>query len=208
MFAFRRRASARKERLDKKDRVYTARKLDQKLGNRKDSSTNQFQQLSPLHLLQHHLHLKIALNLLDSQYHAQLSFVGNHLVARVTSDGLLNQNPQFRNRTSYGWFMASQGPITGDTPIHSTLSSFHWTGVVFGTIVPMPSPVPAVSVVVGVWLCPCATLWVPKKIAKGWTPSHFLPPCPLLLHSTGVLELFHTCAWACWSLLVMLQCYS
>jgi len=55
MFAFRRRASARKERLDKKDRVYTARKLDQKLGQttsiRKDSSTNQFQQLSPLHLL-------------------------------------------------------------------------------------------------------------------------------------------------------------
>jgi len=65
----------------------TTRKLDQKCGQttsiRKDNSTNYFQQLFPLHLLQHHLHPEIALNLLESKRHAQLSFTGNHLVAYV-----------------------------------------------------------------------------------------------------------------------------
>jgi hypothetical protein len=77
----------RRNWIKKRQSSQIARKLDKKLGQtisiRKDSLINQFQQLSPQHLLQHHLHLKIALNLLDSKHHVQLSFAGNHLVAHV-----------------------------------------------------------------------------------------------------------------------------
>jgi hypothetical protein len=76
------------EKLDlKRQSSLTVKKLNKKLGQatsiRKHSSTNQFQQLFALHLLQHPLHPEIALNLLDSLHHVQLSFMGNHLVTHV-----------------------------------------------------------------------------------------------------------------------------